>query len=185
MSRKETSITRNDDVEQSLKKTIVRSQPRCREECWSGQNKTGTTSLVTNARVRIRNDIKAEKGYGPYSENNTLFAGHIDEIMCCDHTNKDNQEEEKFGSENAGKVRDLGKQINPYDWVGAVENNGYLHEFGPELTVGKVSVDHSSFTTTVSIHGGRKATKKYKSVALLDSGSPSSFVTQAIIDEML
>ena len=66
-----------------------------------------------------------------------------------------------------------------------MEDNGYLHEYGPELTGGKVSVDHSSFTTIVSIHGGRKATKKYKSVALLDSGSPSSFVTKAVIDEML
>ena len=46
-------------------------------------------------------------------------------------------------------------------------------------------MDYSSFTTIVSIHGGRKATKKYKSVALLDSGSPSSFVTQAAIDKML
>ena len=46
-------------------------------------------------------------------------------------------------------------------------------------------MDHFSFTTIVSIHGGRKATKKYKSVALLDSGYPSSFVTQAVIDEML
>ena len=49
-----------------------------------------------------KNDIQTEKGYGPYCENNTLFAGpHIYEIMCCDRTNKDNQEEEKFGSENA------------------------------------------------------------------------------------
>ena len=104
--------------------------------------------------------------------------------MCCDRNNKDNPEE-KFGSENAEKARDLGKQVNPYEWVGTVENNGYLHEYGPELTGGKVSVDCSSFTTTVSIHGGRKATKKYKSVALLDSGSPSSFVTQAVIDETL
>ena len=46
-------------------------------------------------------------------------------------------------------------------------------------------MENSSSTTIVSIHGGRKATKKYKSVALLDSGSPSSFVTQAVIDEML
>ena len=65
------------------------------------------------------------------------------------------------------------------------EDSGYLHEYGLELTGGKVSVDHSSFTTTVSIHGGRKAIKKHNSVALLDSGSPSSFVTQAVIDEML
>ena len=105
--------------------------------------------------------------------------------MCCDRMNKDNQEEEELGSENAKKARDLGKQVNPYEWVNTVENNGYLHEYGPELTGGKVSVDYSSFTATVSIHGGRKDTKKYKSVALLDSGSPSSFVTRAVIDEML
>ena len=179
------NITRNDDVEQSLKDPIVRSQPQCREECWSGRNKTGT-SLVTNAKVRSRNGIKAEKGCGPYSENNTVFAGpHIYQIMCCDRTNKDNQKEDKFGDKDAEKARDLGKQVNPYDWVSTVENNGYLHEYGPELTGGKVSVDHSSFTTTVSIYGGRKATKKYKSVALLDSGSPRSFVTQAVIDVML
>ena len=105
--------------------------------------------------------------------------------MYCDRTNKDNQEEEKLGREYAGKARDLEKQVNPYEWVSTVENNGYLYEYGLKLTGGKVSVDHSSFTTTVSIHGGRKATKKYKSVAILDSGSPSSFVTQAVIDEML
>ena len=43
----------------------------------------------------------------------------------------------------------------------------------------------SSFATAVSIHGGRKATKKYKYVALLDSGSPSSFFTDAVTNEML
>ena len=148
------NITRNDDVEQSLKDPIVRSPPRFREECWSGRNKSGT-SLVTNARVRSRNDIKDEKGHGPYSENNIFFAGpHTFEKMCCDRTNKDNQEGEELGSENAEKGRDLGKQVNPYEWVGTAENNGYLHEYSPELTRGKVSVDHSSFTTTVSIHGG-------------------------------
>ena len=178
-------ITRNDDVEQSLKDPIVRSQPRFREECWSGRNKSGI-SLVTNARVRSRNGIKAEKGFSPYSENDILFAGpHIYEIMCCERTNKDNQKEGEFGSENAEKARDLGKQVNPYEWVSTVAYKGYLHEYGPELTGGKVSVDHSSFSTTVSIHGGRKATKKYKSVALLDSGSPSLFVTQAVVDEIL
>ena len=34
------NITRNDDVEQSLKDPIVRSQPQCRAECWSGRIKT-------------------------------------------------------------------------------------------------------------------------------------------------
>ena len=66
-----------------------------------------------------------------------------------------------------------------------MEDNDYLHEYGPEITGGRVSVDHSSFITVGSIHGGRKTTKKYKSVALLDSGSPNSFVTQAVMNEML
>ena len=62
------NITRNDDVEQSLKDLIVRSQPRIREEeRWPRQNKSGI-SQVANARIRSRNGIKAEKGYGPYSE---------------------------------------------------------------------------------------------------------------------
>ena len=138
--------------------------------------------------MRSRNDIKAEKGYGPYFINYTgiIFAGpYIYEVMCCDCTNTKKQEEEELGSENVEKARDLGKQVNPYEWVSTVENNGCLREYGPELTGGKVSVGRSSFTTTISIHRGRKATKKYRPVALWDSGSPSSFVTQAVIDEML
>ena len=89
------NITRNDDVEQSLKDLIVRSHPRCREECGLRQNKSGV-SQVANARVQSRSDI-AEKGYGPNSENTIPSASsHIYEIICCDRTNKDNQEEKIF-----------------------------------------------------------------------------------------
>ena len=102
--------------------------------------------------------------------------------MCGDRTNKDNQEE---NGKHAEKARELKRQVNPYEWVGTVEDNGYLHEYGPELTGGKVSVDHSSFTTIASIQRGRKATKKSQIRSLFDSGSHSSFVTQAAIDEML
>ena len=174
--QKRDDITCNDDVEQPLKDPIVRSQTRFREGRWSGRNKAGT-SLVTNARVQSKNGIKAEKGDGPYSEDDIPFAGpHIFEIMCGDCANKDNQVEEP--DKNAEKARGLKEQANHYEWVSTVEDNGYLHEFGPEPTDGKVSVDHGSFSTTVSIHGGRKATKKHKSVSLLDNGSPCSFVTQ-------
>ena len=86
--------------------------------------------------------------------------------MCCDRTNKDNRKEEKLDREHAEKARDLKKQVNLYEWMSTVEDSGYFHEYSPDLTGGKGLVDHSSFTTTVSIHGGRKATKKYKSVAL-------------------
>ena len=61
-------ITRIDDVEQSLKDLIVRSQPRFGdEERWPRQNKSGISQL-SNAWVQSRNGI-AEKSYGPYSEN--------------------------------------------------------------------------------------------------------------------
>ena len=66
---------------------------------------------------------------------------------------------------NTEKTRGLKIQSNPYEWISLVEDNGYLHEFG--------------------IHGGQKATKGHKCVALLDSGSPCSFVTQAASNEML
>ena len=115
----------------------MRSQSRIREECWPGQNKSGI-SLVANARVQSRNGIKAEKGYGLYSENDILFAGpHIYEMMCCDRTNKDNRKEEKLDREHAEKARDLKKQVNLYEWVSTVEDIGYLHEYGPELTGGR------------------------------------------------
>ena len=105
--QKRDNITRNDDVEQSLEDPIVRSQPRIRKECCPGQNKS-VINLVANARVQSRNAIKAEKGYGLYSEKYILFAGpHIYEIMCCDRTNKNNQKEEKLGREHAEKARDL------------------------------------------------------------------------------
>ena len=49
----------------------------------------------------IRNGIKAEKGYGPNSENSILCASpHIYEIMSCDHTNKDSQEEKLGGGKS-------------------------------------------------------------------------------------
>ena len=107
--QKRDNITRNDDVEQYLRDPIVRSPSRCREERWSGRNKSGI-SLVTNARIRSRNYIKAEKGYGPYSENDTLFAGpHIYEIMCCDRTNKNNQGEGEAWQRKRGKSPRPGK----------------------------------------------------------------------------
>ena len=84
-------VPNRDNLEQSLKDLIVRSQTRFREKCWLGQNKSGV-SQVANARVQSRSDI-AEKGYGPNPEDSILCASpHIYEIMGCDHTNKDNQE---------------------------------------------------------------------------------------------
>ena len=88
------NITRNGDVAQSLKDLIVRSQPRSREECWLGQNKSGI-SQVAKARIQSRSDT------GPNSENSILgVSTHIYEIMYCDRTNKDSQEEKLGGGKS-------------------------------------------------------------------------------------
>ena len=77
--KKRGDITRNDDIEQSLKVPIradVRSIPYSREECWSEQTLEVTcTGPLTNKEVQSRKDIKAEESDGPCSENATLFAG--------------------------------------------------------------------------------------------------------------
>ena len=159
------------DVEQSLKdpiRTDEESRPQSRAECWSGQTlKVTGTGPLTNKEVQSWNDIKAEKCNGPYSENVTLFAGpSIYEIGCCDISNDDDsQEERKNIGKKAEEARDLKRQVNPYDGVGTVGNNGNLYEYGPELTEGKVSVDHFSLTTAVSIF--MRAEKPQKSTSPL------------------
>ena len=84
-----------------LKDLIVRSQPRFGdEERWPRQNKSGISQL-SNAWVQSRNGIKAENGYGPNSENTIPSASsHIYEIICCDRTNKDSQEEKLGGGKS-------------------------------------------------------------------------------------
>ena len=53
-------------------------------------------SQVANARVQSRSDIA--EGFGRHPEDSILCASpHIYEIMGCDHTNKDSQEEKLGG----------------------------------------------------------------------------------------
>ena len=92
-------LVRN-DVEQSLKdpiRTDVGSRPQSGAEGWSGPSlKVTGTGPLTNKEVQSRIDIKAEKRDGPYSENNTLFAG----LTIY---------------EKEGCARDLKRQVNPYE----------------------------------------------------------------------
>ena len=53
-----------------------------------------------------------------------------------------------------------------------------LPEMGPCLVDGIVTVDDASFTTRVHIHSGPTATTTFPCVALLDTGSPQSFINE-------
>ena len=60
-----------------------------------------------------------------------------------------------------------------------------LLEHGPDLVGGTLLIDSDSYTTRVWLHGGPTATSQLPRVALLDSGSPASFVTYSVVTAMI
>ena len=59
-----------------------------------------------------------------------------------------------------------------------------IPEHGPCLTSGILTVEDASFTTEVLVHSGPTAAKRGKLVALLDTGSPQSFITAAAVEQL-
>lgn len=64
------------------------------------------------------------------------------------------------------------------------DNTHYLPEQGPSLVDGVVTMDDASHTTRVRLHGGN-ATVGYRCDALLDSGSPATFITSNALGTMV
>ena len=60
-----------------------------------------------------------------------------------------------------------------------------LPEHGPCLVGGTVTLDDVSFTTKIAIHSGGDAMAPYSCVALLDTGSPQTFIRRDVLDRML
>lgn len=58
-------------------------------------------------------------------------------------------------------------------------------EHGPGLVGCTLLVDSATYTTRVKLHGGPSATAQLSSVALLDSGSPASFINESVVQQML
>ena len=59
-----------------------------------------------------------------------------------------------------------------------------LPEHGPCLIGGTISIDDPTFTTRVQIHSGTTARARYACVALLDTGSPASFIHEQAWEQM-
>lgn len=57
-------------------------------------------------------------------------------------------------------------------------------EYGPDLVGGTLLVDNNTFTTRVKLHSGPSATAQHTCTALLDSGSPASFVSETVVQAM-
>ena len=60
-----------------------------------------------------------------------------------------------------------------------------IPEQGPDLTGGVVTMDDATFTTLLSLHSGVSATSRFTCRALLDTGSPQSFIHQRAFDQMV
>ena len=58
-------------------------------------------------------------------------------------------------------------------------------EQGPDLVSGTVTIDDDTFTTLPSLTSGASATSPFRCRALLDTGSPQSFIHQGSFDQMV
>ena len=54
-----------------------------------------------------------------------------------------------------------------------------IPEQGPDLISGVVTMDDATFTTLLSLHSGASTTSRFNCRALLDTGSPQSFIHQS------
>ena len=60
-----------------------------------------------------------------------------------------------------------------------------LPEQGPDLVSGVVTMDDATFTTLLSLSSGATATSRFNCRALIDTGSPQSFIHQGTFDQMV
>ena len=60
-----------------------------------------------------------------------------------------------------------------------------IPEQGPDLISGVVTMDDATFTTLLSLHSGVSTTSQSTCRALLDTGSPQSFIHQEAFDQMV
>ena len=60
-----------------------------------------------------------------------------------------------------------------------------LPDHGPCLAGGITTLDDASFTTKITVHSGANALAPLACVALLDTGSPQTFIRRDVLDSML
>ena len=60
-----------------------------------------------------------------------------------------------------------------------------IPEQGPHLISGVVIMDDATFTTLLSLHSGVSTTSRFNCRALLNTGSPQSFIHQGAFDQMV
>ena len=60
-----------------------------------------------------------------------------------------------------------------------------ITEQGPDLIGGSVAMDDATFTTLLSLYNGVSTTSRFNCRALLDTGSPQSFIHQGAFDLMV
>ena len=60
-----------------------------------------------------------------------------------------------------------------------------IPEQGPDVIGGVVTMDDATFTTLLSLYSGVSTTSRFNCRALLETGSPQSFIHQGVFDQMV
>ena len=68
---------------------------------------------------------------------------------------------------------------------GSHTDKALLPEQGPDLISGTITIEDDTFTTLSSLTSGASATSPFRCRALLDTGSPQSFMHQGAFDQMV
>ena len=58
-------------------------------------------------------------------------------------------------------------------------------EHGPSLVEGTATFDDASFITKIALHSGTTSTTAFGGVALLDTGSPQTFINRHVLERMI
>ena len=68
---------------------------------------------------------------------------------------------------------------------GSHTDKALIPEQGPDLVSSTVTIDDDTFTILPSLTSGASATSSFRCRALLDTGSPQSFIHQGAFDQMV
>ena len=157
-------------------------------DSWCGQNLLG--QALENAREMLRRDITVPPP-NPTPETPVPCAAG-DTVFEVDPVTHLRLETDPLPANTQSAMLFAHTGSVPDDHASEVllaqeqRSDAYLiPEQGPDLIGGIVTIDDATFTTLLSLHSGVSATSRFNCRALLDLGSPQSFIHQGAFDQMV
>ena len=158
-------------------------------DSWCGQNLLG--QALENAREILRRDIPAPLS-NPTPETPVHWDAAGDTVFEVDPVTHLRLETNPLPANTQSAMLFASTASVPDDHASEVIlaqeqhiNAPLIPEQGPDLIGGVVIMDDATFTTLLSLHSGVSTTFRFNCRALLDTGSPQSFIHQGAFDQMV